>query len=68
MRRNPRIVTCSSVSISGSVLDEKLVAALLRHKHTVLGAQRAHLSTALGEVARWQEQERHRLDWIRPSR
>ncbi|WP_170247288.1 hypothetical protein [Nonomuraea zeae] len=56
------------MSISGSVLDEKLVAALLRHKHTVLGAQRAHLSTALGEVARWQEQERHRLDWIRPSR
>ena len=53
--------------ISGSVLDETLAAALLRHREQVLGPRRRLLAGALEELATWCEIERARIDWIRPD-
>jgi aspartate/methionine/tyrosine aminotransferase len=53
--------------ISGSVLDETLAAALLRHKEKVLGPRRRLLEGTLNELAEWCEGERNRIDWIRPD-
>jgi aspartate/methionine/tyrosine aminotransferase len=53
--------------ISGSVLDETLAAALLRHREQVLVPRRRQLASALKEVATWCEAERERIDWVRPD-
>jgi hypothetical protein len=53
--------------ISGSVLDETLATALLRHKESVLAPRRRLLSDALEELANWCEGERKRVEWVRPN-
>jgi len=53
--------------ISGSVLDETLAAALLRHRETVLAPKRRLLAGALAELAAWCEGERRRIEWVRPD-
>jgi DNA-binding transcriptional MocR family regulator len=53
--------------ISGSVLDEALAAALLRHRDRVLGPRRRLLAEGLVELAAWCEAERQRVEWIRPD-
>lgn len=53
--------------ISGSVLDEALATALLRHRDSVLGPRRLLLSDALVKLAAWCEAERSRIEWIRPQ-
>ena len=53
--------------ISGSVLDETLAAALLRHKEQVLAPRRRLLGSALVQLARWCDFERKRIDWVRPD-
>ena len=53
--------------ISGSVLDEMLAAALLRHRQTFLAPRRRLLATALASLAAWCAGEGSRLDWVRPD-
>lgn len=53
--------------ISGSVLDETLAAALLRHREKVLAPRRKLLAGAIEELANWCEAERGRVDWVRPN-
>ncbi len=53
--------------ISGSVLDEALAAALLRHREQVLAPKRRLLAGALAELAAWCESEQHRIEWVRPD-
>jgi aspartate/methionine/tyrosine aminotransferase len=53
--------------ISGSVLDETLAAALIRHRRDVLAPRGRLLADALAEVTAWRDGERARLDWIRPE-
>lgn len=53
--------------ISGSVLDETLAAALLRHREKVLAPRRRLLATALAELADWCEGEYRRIEWVRPE-
>ena len=53
--------------LSGSVLDETLAAALLRHREQVLVPRRRLLAGALKALATWCEVERERIDWVRPD-
>jgi aspartate/methionine/tyrosine aminotransferase len=53
--------------ICGSVLDEALAAALLRHRESVLAPRRRLLAEGLVELAAWCEAERQRIEWIRPD-
>ncbi len=53
--------------LSGSVLDETLAAALLRHREQVLVPRRRLLAGALKELATWCEVECERIDWVRPD-
>lgn len=53
--------------ISGSVLDETLAAALLRHREGVLTSRRRLLAGALEELAIWCEGEHKRVEWVRPD-
>jgi DNA-binding transcriptional MocR family regulator len=53
--------------ISGSVLDEALAAALLRHRDKVLGPRRRLLAEGLAQLTAWCEAERQRVEWIRPD-
>lgn len=53
--------------ISGSVLDETLAAALLRHRERVLVPRRRLLAGALEELASWCKVEHERIDWVRPD-
>ena len=53
--------------ISGSVLDETLAAALLRHREQVLAPKRGLLAGARAELASWCEGERQRIEWVRPD-
>ena len=53
--------------LSGSVLDEMLAAALLRHREQVLVPRRRLLASTLEELATWCEAERQRIDWVRPD-
>ena len=53
--------------LSGSVLDETLAAALLRHREQVLVPRRRLLASTLKELATWCEAERQRIDWVRPD-
>ncbi len=63
-----RLVTAKvNTVISGSVLDEALAAALLRHRDKVLGPRRRLLAEGLVQLAAWCESERQRVEWIRPD-
>ena len=53
--------------ISGSVLDEALAAALLRHRDGVLAARRQVLAAGLEQLMSWCERERDRIEWVRPE-
>lgn len=53
--------------ISGSVLDETLAAALLRHRDQVLAPRRRLLAHALEELTAWCARENHRIEWVRPD-
>lgn len=53
--------------ISGSVLDEALAAALLRHRDGVLAPRRRQLAEGLVELSAWCELERQRIEWVRPD-
>jgi len=53
--------------ISGSVLDEALAAALLRHREAVLSPRRKLLAEGLAELSAWCEVESERIEWIRPD-
>lgn len=53
--------------ISGSVLDETLAAALLRHRERVLVPRRRLLAGALQELSDWCRGEQERIEWIRPE-
>lgn len=53
--------------ISGSVLDEALAAALLRHRDSVLAPRRHLLAARLAELAAWCETEQARIEWVRPQ-
>jgi DNA-binding transcriptional MocR family regulator len=52
--------------ISGSVLDETLAAILLRNRERVLVKRRQLLARALEDLSRWCEDERERIEWVRP--
>lgn len=53
--------------LSGSILDEVLAAALLRHREKVLAPRRDLLAGALAQLSVWCEAERRRIDWVRPD-
>jgi aspartate/methionine/tyrosine aminotransferase len=53
--------------ISGSVLDETLATALLRHREDVLASKRQLLAGALAQLMSWCDREHRRIDWVRPD-
>jgi hypothetical protein len=53
--------------ICGSVLDEALAAALLRHREAVLAPRRRLLAEGLAKLVVWCETESERIEWIRPD-
>jgi aspartate/methionine/tyrosine aminotransferase len=53
--------------ISGSVVDETLAAAVLRHRNQLLTTRRDLLARGLREVETWHARELHRVDWVRPD-
>jgi aspartate/methionine/tyrosine aminotransferase len=61
------VVAKMNTVISGSVLDETLATALLRHREDVLASKRRLLAGALAELTTWCDRERHRIDWVRPD-
>lgn len=61
------VVAKMNTVLSGSVLDETLAAALLRQRHKVLAPRRRLLARALGALAAWCENERGRVEWVRPD-
>src|SRR6185312_14116248 len=65
--RSRLLVAKMNTVISGSVLDEALAAALLRHRDSVLAPRRRLLANGLAELAAWCELERQRIEWIRPD-
>ncbi len=65
--RSRLVVAKLNTVICGSVLDEALAAALLRHRDSVLGPRRRLLAEGLAELAAWCEAERQRVEWIRPD-
>jgi DNA-binding transcriptional MocR family regulator len=65
--RSRLVVARMNTVISGSVLDEALSAALLRHRDRVLVPRRRLLAEGLAELAAWCEVERQRVEWVRPD-
>lgn len=65
--RSRLLVAKMNTVISGSVLDEALAAALLRHRERVLAPRRRLLAEGLSELRAWCAQERQRIDWVRPD-
>lgn len=61
------VVAKMNTVISGSVLDEALAAALLRHRDSVLAPRRQLLAAGLVQLTAWCEAERQRVEWIRPD-
>jgi aspartate/methionine/tyrosine aminotransferase len=61
------LVAKMNTVISGSVLDEALAAALLRHREHVLAVRRHVLSAALEVLTAWCVRERERIEWVRPD-
>jgi aspartate/methionine/tyrosine aminotransferase len=65
--RERLVVAKMNTVISGSVLDETLATALLRHREDVLAFKRRLLAGALAELTNWCDGERRRIDWVRPD-
>ncbi|QBQ98590.1 pyridoxal phosphate-dependent aminotransferase [Paraburkholderia pallida] len=65
--RSRLLVAKMNTVISGSVLDETLATALLRNRGSVLASRRRLLTRALDELALWCENERDRVEWVRPD-
>ena len=65
--RSRLVVAKMNTVICGSVLDEALAAALLRNREIVLVPRRRLLAEALSDLATWCEEERQRIEWIRPD-
>ena len=65
--RSRLVVAKMNTVISGSVLDEALATALLRHRESVLAPRRLLLAEGLGKLAAWCEAEHTRIEWIRPQ-
>lgn len=65
--RQRLVVAKMNTVISGSVLDEALAAALLRHRDSVLAQRRPLLAEGLEELATWCQAESQRVEWIRPD-
>ncbi len=65
--RSRLIVAKLNTVISGSVLDEALAAALLRHREGVLAPRRRLLAGCLEKLSAWCEAERRRIEWVRPD-
>jgi aspartate/methionine/tyrosine aminotransferase len=65
--RSRLIVAKMNTVISGSVLDEMLTTALLRHREAVLAPRRRLLADALVELTAWCERECSRVEWVRPD-
>jgi DNA-binding transcriptional MocR family regulator len=61
------IVAKLNTVISGSVLDEALAAALLRHREGVLTPRRRLLAEGLEKLTAWCTAERQRIEWVRPD-
>jgi len=65
--RSRLLVAKMNTVISGSVLDEALAAALLRHRDRVLAPRRRLLAEALMKLTAWCKAESQRIEWIRPQ-
>ncbi|SET24116.1 pyridoxal phosphate-dependent aminotransferase [Variovorax sp. OV084] len=65
--RSRLMIAKMNTVISGSVLDETLAAALLRHRERVLAPRRRLLAGALQELSDWCQGEQRRIEWIRPE-
>jgi aspartate/methionine/tyrosine aminotransferase len=65
--RSRLVVAKMNTVISGSVLDEALAAALLRHRYSVLATRRQILAEGLAQIAGWCEAEHSRIEWVRPD-
>ena len=65
--RSRLVIAKMNTVISGSVLDEALASALLRHRESVLRPRRQLLAQGLTELAAWCEHEHQRIEWIRPD-
>jgi aspartate/methionine/tyrosine aminotransferase len=65
--RERLIVAKMNIVLSGSVLDEAVALAILDAQDRVLQPRRLLLERALQIVERWQADECHRVDWIRPD-
>jgi aspartate/methionine/tyrosine aminotransferase len=65
--RSHLVVAKMNTVICGSVLDETLAAALLRHRDSVLAPRRRLLAEGLAQLSAWCEAERERIEWIRPD-
>jgi aspartate/methionine/tyrosine aminotransferase len=65
--RSRLVVAKMNTVISGSVLDEALATALLRHCDSVLAPRRLLLAEGLVKLAAWCAAERTRIEWIRPQ-
>ncbi len=64
--RSRLVIAKMNTVISGSVLDEALATALLRHRDSVLAPRRKLLAEGLAQLTAWRETERNRIEWIRP--
>lgn len=60
--RSRLVIAKMNTVISGSVLDEALATALLRHRESVLNPRRQLLSKGLAELAAWCELEHQRIE------
>lgn len=65
--RSRLVVAKMNTVISGSVLDEALAAALMRHREGVLASRRQLLAGGLEELTAWCEAERKLIEWVRPD-
>jgi aspartate/methionine/tyrosine aminotransferase len=65
--RSRLVVAKLNTVISGSVLDEALATALLRHRDRVLAPRRQLLARGLEELTAWCGAERRRVEWVRPD-
>ena len=65
--RSRLVVAKMNTVISGSVLDETLAMALLRHKEVVLAPRRHLLARAVEEVIDWSEGEHRRVEMVKPD-
>jgi aspartate/methionine/tyrosine aminotransferase len=65
--RERLVVARMNMVISGSVLDETLATVLLQQREQVLAPRRRFLAEALQTLARWCDNQRALVDWVRPD-